>query len=111
MWILFIGLLLAFEAVADIFSQEWALNQAKTWLWLAAIGSYLIANVFWLYGLKHGSGLARGAVVFSVGSAIIAVVIGLGFYKEHLDNIQITGIVLGLASILLIFWPDLKANF
>lgn len=102
-WIIPISLLIAFEVVADIFAKEYSLK--GTWyFWLAAILSYIVANVFWLWGIKSGSELARGAIIFSVGSAIAAVIVGVVFYHESVSKIQIIGMVLGALSLALIFW-------
>ncbi|MDB4940417.1 MAG: hypothetical protein JWO40_842 [Candidatus Doudnabacteria bacterium] len=110
MWMFFVGLLLLFEGVADVFAKEWSLKQSSL-LWVLAIGSYVIANTFWLFSLKNGAGLGRGAVIFSIGSEVIAVLLGVIFYKEHLDRVQIAGVVLGTLALVMILWPDLKANF
>jgi drug/metabolite transporter (DMT)-like permease len=58
----------------------------------------------YLYAIKNGSGLARGAIIFSVSSAVIATIIGLYFYHEKITGYQTAGIVLGLISLVLIFW-------
>ena len=104
-WILPLGLLITFELIADIFAKQWSLDRKVT-LAFGALGSYLIANTFWLFALKNGSGLAPGAVIFSVASAVIALFLGLFLYKENLTKIQIFGLILGLISITLLFWND-----
>ena len=71
---------------------------------MAAFGSYMIANIFWLFALKNGAGLARGVIIFSVTTAIVASMIGIYFYHESLNKIQMTGIILGVLSLALIFW-------
>ncbi len=103
-WILPLSFLILFEIIADIFAKEWSL---KTHLWYLAFGalaSYVIANSFWLFALKNGSGLARGAIIFSVATAIIATLLGLFWYQEKVSNVQIAGIIAGIISIILIFW-------
>ncbi len=102
LWILPLLLLILFELIADIFSKQWALS--GSWLmWIGAIAGYIIANVFWLFAIRDGSGLARGAIIFSVGSAIGAVLLGVILYKEVLAPIQIIGIGVGIISLILIF--------
>jgi drug/metabolite transporter (DMT)-like permease len=104
-WILPIFLLIFFELIADILAKEWSLNKPVMYA-VGALLAYLIANTFWLFALKNGSGLARGAVIFSVSSALIATLLGIFLYKEELTSIQIAGVILGLMSILLIFWNE-----
>lgn len=104
-WILPLSLLIIFELIADIFAKQWSLNRV-TFLAICSLASYVIANTFWLFALKNGSGLARGAVIFSVLSAIIAVVLGIFLYKEQVTKTQAIGLILGLVSIALIFWHE-----
>ena len=103
MWVFFISLLIVFEAIADILAKEFQIN--NTWIWfVAAILAYVVANVFWLFSLKSGAGLTKGAIIFSVGSAILAIVVGLLLYKEPITKLQIAGSVMGLFSLLFLTW-------
>jgi multidrug transporter EmrE-like cation transporter len=102
-WIFPITLLIVFELIADIFSKEYALK-GHWYLWVLAILGYIIANVFWLWSIRTGSGLARGAIIFAIGSAVMATILGLYFYGESTNKIQIAGMILGVLSLILIFW-------
>lgn len=102
-WILPLFLLILFESLADIFAKNWSLHKT-VWLALVSLFLYLVANAFWLFALKDGAGLGRGAVIFSVVSAIIAVVLGVIFYKEDVSRLQMIGLVLGIISLFFIFW-------
>jgi drug/metabolite transporter (DMT)-like permease len=102
-WIFPLTLLIIFQLIADVFAKEYSLK--GSWqLWLAAIIVYVISNIFWLSAIKNGSGLARGAVIFSVGSAVAAVLIGIYFYHESVTKVEIFGLILGVISMILIFW-------
>ena len=102
-WIFPLSLLILFEVIADIFSKEWSLR-GGVWLFVFAIAGYIIGNIFWLIALRDGSGLGRGAILFSVASAILAAVIGMVYYREHMTSLQLVGAVLGIASITLLVW-------
>lgn len=102
-WVFPLLMLIVFEGVADILSKEWAVRGKFTW-WLLAIGGYVVANTFWLFAIRNGSGLTRGAIIFSVGSAILAVAIGLLLYREEISRMQALGVVLGLVAVALISW-------
>lgn len=102
-WIFPLTLLVVFEIFADITAKEWSLGK-PSWLAILALAFYVAANAFWLVALRNGSGLGRGAVLFSVASAILAIVIGIVFYKEHASIQQIIGMILGVAAVVLIFW-------
>lgn len=105
MWVPFLLLLIVFEIVADIFAKEWSLK-GKFIFWFLAILSYVIANSFWLIAIRKGSGLARGAIIFSIGSAILAIIIGVVFYKEQTSKLQIAGLLTGLAAIVMLSWAE-----
>jgi multidrug transporter EmrE-like cation transporter len=102
-WIFPLSMLIVFEIIADIFAKNWSL-QRTAWIAIASLASYLIANSFWLFALKNGSGLGRGTIIFSVATAIIAVILGIIFYKEPANKFQIIGLFLGIIAIVLLFW-------
>ena len=103
LWIIPIIFLIIFEIVADVFAKEYSLKD-HWYLWAGALLGYVIANMFWLWGIKSGSGLARGATIFSISSAVVAIIIGIYFYGEQTNKFQIMGIILGMLSLVLIFW-------
>lgn len=102
-WIIPLSLLIVFELVADVFAKEYSLNNTY-FLWFAAIISYVIANAFWLNAIKNGSGLGKGAIIFSVASAVVATALSIFIYKEDVSKIQLIGMLLGLTSLIFIFW-------
>lgn len=89
--------------MADIFSKKWSLTDHFQF-WLLAILSYVIANIFWLKARRPGSGLARGGVIFSVTSAMAAIIIGIILYKKSINKIELVGMALGVISLVLILW-------
>ena len=101
-WVIPISFLIFFEFVADFLAKEYSLKGGWVF-WFLAISGYIIANSFWLYAIRNGSGLARGAIIFSVGSAVVAVALGVLFFKENLTFNQILGCVFGIISLILIF--------
>jgi len=103
MWVIFFGLLVLFEGLADVLAKEWTIRDRAFW-WLAAIAAYITANSFWLFALKRGAGLSRGAVLFSVSSALLAVAIGIFLYKEEPTKIQLAGVLVGAIAITLLAW-------
>jgi len=102
-WIGLMVVVVLIEAVSDIVAKEWSLHD-KLWIGAFALVGYIATNIFWLYALKNGVGLARGAVIFSVGSALLGVVSGLLLYKETITTLQFVGIIFGLVSFTLLFW-------
>lgn len=102
-WIIPLAILIIFELIADIFAKTWSLKGGWVFAGIALLG-YMLGNTFWLFALKNGAGLAKGAVIFSVVSAVLAIGLGVFFYKEDLTKIQIIGVFLGLLSLVFIFW-------
>ena len=103
MWIVFLILLVVTEAIADIIAKEYQLHAGLV-RFIGAISAYVIANVFWLVALRSGAGLTKGAILFSVASAILAIVIGLVLYKETVTPMQMIGVALGFIAIVLLVW-------
>ena len=102
-WLLPLLVLILFELIADVLAKNWSLN-GGWFLAIASLTAYLLANTFWLFALKNGSGLGRGAIIFSLVSAIIAILLGVFLYHEKVSTIQMVGITFGLVSLVLIFW-------
>ena len=95
--------LLSFEAIADIFATLW--SKGKPWYFaLIALFFYVVCNSFWLIALYKGSGLMRGANLFSVGSAILATFLGLVIFSENINRTQTVGLILGTFAMCLMFW-------
>lgn len=102
-WIIPFIIFITLTLFADVFSKEYSLKGQWSF-WILAMLGYAIGNAFWLWSIKTGSGLARGAVIYVVITAIFTSIVGLYFYQESMNKIQITGIVLGVLSLILIFW-------
>jgi multidrug transporter EmrE-like cation transporter len=102
-WLIPLILLVVFEACADIIAKYFAITN-KMWIGIGALGVYIIANIFWLISLRNGAELATGAVIFSVISQILAILIGVLIYHEQLSLTQGAGIILGLVSLALLVW-------
>lgn len=101
LWFIPIILVALSEISADYLSKLWSVKGG----WLLVVMSlmaYLASGVFWLFALKSGAGLARGVAIFSVLSAVIAILIGLFIFDEKLPVHGYVGIALGLASIALL---------
>ncbi|KKU50062.1 MAG: hypothetical protein A3F53_01510 [Candidatus Zambryskibacteria bacterium RIFCSPHIGHO2_12_FULL_48_10] len=103
LWILPLSILILFELVADILAKNWSIK-GGWFLASSALVAYLLANTFWLFALRNGSGLGRGAIIFSLASAIIAILLGVFLYQEKVSSPQLAGMFLGLVSLVLIFW-------
>lgn len=102
-WVIPISFLIFFEFIADFFAKEYSLKGGP-FFWTIAIIGYIIANSFWLYAISHGSELGRGAMIFSVGSAVLAVSLGIFLFKERMSLTVGIGLILGVISLILLLW-------
>jgi multidrug transporter EmrE-like cation transporter len=100
-WVFFLLLLVAFELIADVLAKQFAISGRLVFAYTALAG-FIAANTAWLVSLRTGAELGRGAVLFSVLSAIGAVLIGLVIYHEKADARQLVGLALGLAAVALL---------
>jgi drug/metabolite transporter (DMT)-like permease len=107
MWYIFLAAMTVFNVVADILAKEWSVRPRVLTL-VASFAAYSLAAAAWFLCLRSGSGLARGISIVAVTTAIIAVLVGVFFYKEEVSMPQAAGMVLGGLSLILIFWPDIS---
>ncbi len=102
-WIIPLVVLILFEAIADYFAGKWGITGSMRFAFISFAG-YALGNLSWLIAVYDGSGLARGAEIFSIVSALLAISIGVFIYKESFSNVQAIGAVLGVISIVLLVW-------
>jgi hypothetical protein len=95
-WFKFFLLLLLFDAIADVFAEEW-LAKGNDLRVLASWAFYASGAACWLLSFHRGAELGRGALIYSVSVAVMGVAIGL-FYGEHLTTMRVIGGLLGMIS-------------
>ena len=101
MWQIYLLGLFLFEAIADVFAKEFSLRPTKLFA-ITSILFYVVCNSFWLASIRSGSGLVRGAFVFSIGNSIVALAIGWLMYDERIGFYGWLGIFLALPAIVLL---------
>jgi glucose uptake protein len=100
---LFLPLILAavaLEALADVFFKKWSLGN-QTWYLVAALIIYFAGTVAWAVSLKYEY-LSKAISVFTVLNLIVVVLAGVFFFKEDLSLINKMGILLGIASVIML---------
>jgi len=102
-WPLSLVFFITLTLLSDVLAKEYSLA-GRWYFWLFALLGYTIANVFWLWSIRSGSGLARGALIYLVANAVFVFIVGVYFYGETTNKVQITGMILGILSLILIFW-------
>jgi len=104
-WQFWLALLVVFELAADVFAKEYSITRARLHAALA-LALYVACNSCWLVAMCRGSGLARGAILFSVSSAVLAVILGVLVYHESLTAANSAGLLLGLVALVLLGCGD-----
>ncbi len=97
-------LLLILSAISvtagDFFAKYWSTNQ-KTIFYILAILGYAGSSIFYIPTLLK-EGLVVTSVIWSILSIIGFLIIGLVIFKETLSMVQIIGVTLGVASLILL---------
>ena len=102
-WIFPMTMLVIFEGISDIIAKEYSLR-GTLFIGVLAITGYVIGNIIWLIALRNGAELSEGAVIFSVATAIFAMLVGILYFKEPVHIHQLIGMVIGILAITLIVW-------
>jgi len=99
-WSLPMIFLIICELTADFLGKKWTLHK-KSVLFTASLTLYAIGNVFWIFAILNGVGLSRGAVIYAVAQEVLAVLMGVAYFKESLSKKQWLGMLLGFFTILI----------
>ena len=67
----------------------------------AGMITYAITAIGWFFVMKHIK-LSTLGVLYSLTSVILLVLVGAFVFKEHLNAYDVVGIILGIASILIL---------
>jgi small multidrug resistance pump len=101
--ILVIVALSAGGVLADYFLKEASLLERpmRSWSFTLGLLTYASLSFGWVFVLKHLK-LAHVGVYYSVSTLLLLVALGFFVYKETLHWQEVLGVVLALASILLL---------
>lgn len=100
-WVPFLAAVVTLELIADVIAKEFSLHGGG-WRMALAVAFVVAGNVTWQFMLRSGVGLARAGLLFAVGVAIGAVLIGVFGYGEGLTERQKAGAVLGIVVLALL---------
>jgi len=89
-----------FEVIADTLFKSWSLGGRNVFFW-CGIGMYTIGTFVWAYSLKFEF-LSKAISIFTILNLIAVVLIGMLYFKENLTIANKIGIVLGVASVVLL---------
>lgn len=102
-WPWFVAMLVLSVLCGDVAAKEYALS-GRIWLAVLAVALDAAGFACWVVALRNGAGLATGSAIFSVASAVGALLLGWGWYKEPILPHQWAGIGLGVVALTLVTW-------
>ncbi len=88
------------EVFADIFFKLWS-DKGNNYLIILGIVLYLVGTGCWVLSLKYET-FTKSGVIFLVLNIILLSLTGLFFFKDELSIINKMGILLGIASIIMV---------
>jgi hypothetical protein len=92
---------MALYTIGSFLSKKYAI--APSWqIFLAAVVAFAGCSAAWLPAMLIVNKLAVLGVLWSVAYVIVDFTIGVGCFGEPLTRIQVCGMVLGVASIILL---------
>jgi len=100
LFFLLIILAVALEALADVLFKKWAIV-SHSGLFIAGLVIYIFGTIIWAYSLKYGY-LSKAISIFTVLNLVIVSLAGVFLFKEDLTLINKIGIILGIASVILV---------
>jgi multidrug transporter EmrE-like cation transporter len=88
------------EVTGDLLFRKWGID--NRWpVFVLAIVVYNIGAVAWGYSLQFMQ-VSTGIIVLGVLNVVLVVIGGVVFFREQLSTLQVIGVVLGLASLILL---------
>ena len=100
-WVICTIIALVFYAVGEYYAKIYA-NTGKINVVILAMIAYMACVALWFPALKGNNKLVLMGTIWTVGYALIGLVIGTFLFQEHCTIKQYVGIGLGILSILLI---------
>ncbi len=100
-WFALFLVFLVFEQAANVLGKHFALSGRYRFAVFSLL-SFIACELPWIFSLRTGLELSKGAVLFSVVPAIFAVLIGSLVYKEKATRSQFVGLMLGILAIALL---------
>jgi len=100
MWILYTAIALLFYSVGEYYSKLYA--NGRFCAMFLGLACYMICTAFWFPALKNNNHLVVMSLIWSLGYSIVAVLVGVLIFKEHLVVQHCVGIILAAIAIILL---------
>ena len=86
--------------IGDVLLKKAAIGHSNNLL-VSGIGCYIINAVLW-YVLYKNIKFSTVAIIYSVFTILLSIIIGILYFNEHLGIKEIIGIILGVISLILL---------
>jgi len=97
-WLL---LSVVFFAVGEYFSKKFALGPSFKFV-LLILSAYILGTLAWLPAILQKNQLSVTGTIWSVLSVLATIGIGILIFKEHLNALQVAGLVLAIVALALL---------
>ena len=97
-WLL---LSVVFFAVGEYFSKKFALGPSLKFV-LLILSAYILGTLAWLPAILQKNQLSITGTIWSVLSVLATIGIGIFIFKEHLNALQVTGLVFAITALALL---------
>lgn len=98
--LLLISLAALYGILGDLFAKYWALNRTATF-WILTVVFYCLSGIIFMPSLLK-EGLIIAAMIWVLVSAIGFLFLGIVVFKETLTTLQMLGVFLGIASLIML---------
>lgn len=106
---LYILLAIISYAMGEYFSKLWATSHQLNNAFIAFI-AYAVSSVGWLGIMSIQKNIFAPSVVWELSSLIIAGILGVVIFKEHLSNMQWGGVILSIVAIIMLVLGGTNVN-
>jgi multidrug transporter EmrE-like cation transporter len=92
-----------FEIGGNILVKRWADDSSRRVELATGLLLYFLCGVLWAISLRYES-FTKASVIYILVAMLTDVAVGLYWFQETVNRVNVAGILLGLASIVLVQW-------
>jgi len=89
-----------FLTTGDIIAKKWVLSDKKYWYFLTLL--FYIIGLNFLIASYRFEDIAVASITLEILNITILTLVGIRLYKEKISKTELTGIILGIISIIIL---------
>jgi len=86
--------------IGDIAAKSWSVSRSEMWYWTALV-AYACSGLFYVPTLLR-EGLVVSSLMWTIGSVVGFLFVGLVLFQETLSIMQCLGVVLGIVALIVL---------